>query len=112
MEELFSNTKKPEYIICSAIYFKDGKKYEEQPKNIVDGFVVCGRRHSNCYITAWALSGSQEITDKMNEVNGKCIHGFLTSKNNFMNREEAGKLAFDMKQIDKPTNCLFSEDLY
>jgi hypothetical protein len=33
-----------EYIICSAIWFRDGKKYEMQPKNIESGFVISGRR--------------------------------------------------------------------
>ena len=38
--------------------------------------------------------------------------GFLTSKDRFVNREKGGKIAFAVGQIDKETNCLFSEDLY
>lgn len=112
MEEIFSNIKKPEYIICSAIHFNDGNKHEHQPKNITEGFVVCGRRHHNCYTITWILKDNELVTDKMTEANGKAIQGFLTSKDRFLNREQAGKLAYEMKQIDNPTNCLFSEDLY
>ena len=40
---------KPEYILCAALYYKDGKVHANQPKNITTGVVVCGRRHNNCY---------------------------------------------------------------
>ena len=46
-------------ILCSAIHVKDGKKYEHQPKNIDLGFVVCGRRHHNCFYTI-SLMGNPE----------------------------------------------------
>jgi len=111
-EELFSNYKKPEYVICSAIHFKDGKKYEHQPNNINSGFVVCGRRHHNCYITTYILNGNESISNRMNEANGKAIQGFLTSKDRFIDRKEAAILATERNQIEKYTNCLFSEDLY
>lgn len=34
-----------ERILCAAIWFKDGNKYEHQTKNVDSGFVVCDRRH-------------------------------------------------------------------
>jgi hypothetical protein len=40
------------------------------------------------------------------------IHGFVDEYHNFYNREEANKHAFDCGQIDKPGNCLISEELW
>lgn len=94
-----------EYIICAAIHFKDEKKYLHQPKNIESGFVICGRRHHNCFM-------SKKLMEEFSEAKGTAIQGFLTSKDRFLNRKEAGKLAFEVGQILKETNCLFSEDLY
>lgn len=34
-----------EYIICAANHYDDGKKHPHTPKNIEQGFVICGRRH-------------------------------------------------------------------
>lgn len=39
------------YIICAAIWFNDGREHIHQPRNIEKGFVVCGRRHHNVYLT-------------------------------------------------------------
>lgn len=111
-EELLSNKSKPEYIICSAIHFNNGGKYEHQPKNISEGFVVCGRRHHNCYATTSLVTGSEEMINAINEVNGRAIQGFLTSKDNFVDRKQAGEIAFREKQTERKTDCLFSEDLY
>ena len=106
-EEILSNKQKPEYVICAAIWFKDGGKYEHQPKNIDTGFVVCGRRHHNCFMVSYIC-----LADKHSEVKGTAIQGFLSSKDIFLTRKEAGALAYKMKQINEPTHCLFSEDLY
>jgi hypothetical protein len=38
--------------------------------------------------------------------------GFLTSKNRFVDRQEAGKIAFSAKQTKKLINKLHSEDLW
>ena len=97
-------------ILCSAIWFKDGKKYEHQPKNINTGFVVCGRRHNNCYLTADLLNN--EILKKLHEANGKALQGFLTVDDKFVDRKEAGTIAYLSNQINQKTDCLFSEDLY
>lgn len=111
-EDLFSNIMKPEYVLCAAIHFDDGIKHEHQPKNIERGFVVCGRRHHNCYITAFIINGNENMTHRMNEANGKATQGFLTSKDRFLNRKDAALLANEQKQTYRETNCLFSEDLY
>lgn len=95
---------KPEYVICAAIYWKDGIVHPHQPKNIESGFVICGRRHHNCFIA--------KIMSEFSEADGKSVQGFLTSKDRFIDRKEAGQLAFEAKQISEPNDCLFSEDLY
>ena len=96
------------YIICAAIWFKDGKKHEHQPRNINEGLVVCGRRHHNVYLTV------VDIKDMLLEdykFSGG-VQGFLTSDDMFVDRKEAGKIAFEAKQTNELKECLFSEDLY
>lgn len=58
--DFINNESKPEHIICAAIWFKNGIQYEHQPKNVDIGFVVCGRRHHNCYTTAALLYKSMD----------------------------------------------------
>ena len=107
MDELSAKNAKPEYIICAANWFKDGNKHIHQPRNVETGFVVCGRRHHNAYYIA-----SECLADGYSEVKGTCVQGFLTSKDRFVDRKEAGKIAFEQGQIPELTDCLFSEDLY
>lgn len=102
---------KPEYIICAAIWFKDDKKHEHQPKNVEIGFVICARRHHNVFATVSAMK-ADSLFDKMSEAKKNAVQGFVTSKDRFVDRKEGGEIAFSAKQIQKPTNCLFSEDLY
>ena len=99
------------YIICAAIWFKDGNKYSHQPKNVDNGIVVCGRRHHNCFLTAFELNGGKKIKG-LNELNSTAIQGFLTSDDRFVDRKEGGYIAFKAKQTEKLEDCLFSEDLY
>ena len=99
------------YIICAAIWFKDGNKYSHQPRNIDSGLVVCGRRHHNCFLTAFELNGGKKI-EGLNEINERAVQGFLTSDDRFVDRKEGGQIAFDAGQTAKLTDCLFSEDLY
>jgi hypothetical protein len=42
----------------------------------------------------------------------KTVQGFLTNKNRFVDRQEAGIIALKAKQIDTETQMLYSEDLY
>jgi hypothetical protein len=99
------------YIICAAIWFRDGKQYSHQPRNIEDGLVVCGRRHHNCLLTADELNGGKCI-EGLNELNGKAVQGFMTSDDRFVDRSEAGVIAFEANQTNKLEKCLFSEHLY
>lgn len=49
----------------------------------------------------------------VNNKDGKTtIQGFLTSKGMFVDRIEAGKIAFEAMQISEPSDYLHSEDLY
>ena len=103
-----SQGEKREYITCAANWFNDGKEYLHQPTNIKEGFVVCGHRHHNVFMTVSLIRGEDfRVSDY-----GKVTQGFLTSHDRFVDREEAGVIAFREKQITKWTNCLFSEDLY
>jgi hypothetical protein len=97
----------PEYIICAAIWFKDGKTHVHQPRNVDTGFVVCGRRHHNCYYIA-----STCLAENYSETKGTAVQGFLTSHDRFLDRKEAGEVAHSVGQTPSLTNCLFSEDLY
>lgn len=99
------------YILCAAIWLKDGNKYSHQPRNVDSGLVVCGRRHHNCFLTAFELNGGKKI-EGLTEVNGIAVQGFLTSDDRFVDRKEGGKIAFNAGQTSKLTECLFSEDLY
>lgn len=96
------------YIICAAIWFDDGKKHEHQPRNIDSGFVVAGRRHHNVFST---MADIKDVSCK-DFGYSKNIQGFLTSDDRFVNRKEAGQIAFDAGQTAKLTERLFSEDLY
>jgi len=107
--ELFANNEKEEYILCAAIWLKSDEKHEHQPRNIDSGVVVCGRRHHNCFITAWALCDDKS---KYSEKKGNVVQGFLTSKNRFVDRKEAAIIAVANGQSCRETDLLFSEDLY
>jgi hypothetical protein len=91
-------------IICAAIYFNDKKVYVHQPKNIKEGFVICGRRHHNCFTTYSMMSKAK--------IDGRNIQGFLTSDDNFVTREEAMLIAFEAGQIPEKKLRLLSEDIY
>lgn len=106
--------KDKEYILCSAVWFdKVPLKNEEvlrirgfSPYNIDRGIVFCGWRHANAMYQAVA------IFDKKTSELGEVEQGFLTSKNRFVDRKEAGKIAFEAGQTDKLIDYLYSEDVW
>lgn len=55
-----------------------------------------------------ALSGLRLARSEI----GKCVQGFLTNKNRFVDRDETSIIAYNEKQILKPTTKLYFEDLY
>ena len=102
---------KREYILCAAIWYNDGKERIHLPRNIKTGIVVDGWRHGNCIMILSEMYPNRDYI--INNKTGKTtIQGFLTSEGMFVNRKDAGEIAFKAGQIDKETDCLFSEDLY
>ena len=99
------------FIICAAIWYNDGKERHNLPRNIKTGIVVGGWRHGNCITMLHEMFPNRDYI--LNNKDDKTtIQGFLTSKGMFVDREEAGKIAFEAKQISAPNDYLFSEDLY
>lgn len=104
--------KNAEYIICSAIYFDNKKKtYAHQPNNIESGYVICGHRHHNCFMTMSILDPHNK-SERME----RPIQGFLTNTNRFVDRAEGFEIALKAEQIltnkDREIRRLFSEDIY
>ncbi len=106
-----------EFIICAAIWFNDGNKYNNQPKNVESGFVVSGRRHHNCFSSVQSIGmalGNDKtmVVKKRIALEEREKQGFLTNKDRFVDRVEAAQIAYEAKQINKPLKELYSEDLY
>jgi len=112
-----------EFILSAAIWVNDKEKHEQQPENIEIGFVVCGRRHNNCYQTITDLKGdvhkyfaSLNITDD----DYRKYQGFITSLNRYVDRKEGWLIAKANNQIkfglvgceNGEDSILISENLY
>jgi hypothetical protein len=98
---------KSEHLLCSALHVNDGQEHVHQPRNIKHGFVICGRRHHNCYALARAM-GYVDI------IKLPVIQGFLTSADRFLDRKAALVMALNVGQVpaDFKKRELFSEDLW
>ena len=103
-----------ERILMSAIHYTDGKVYEDQPVNIENGIVICGRRHKNCIATAERFDNyNSDLTERVNQ-------GFLTDLNRYVDRKEAFVIAARARQLlypqfynlSDPENELTSEDIF
>lgn len=111
-----------ETIVCSAIHYNDGLKYEGQPKGITEGFVICGRRHGDCYKVIENLGLAMNEPWKAGNVSAHIKRenqGFITSSYRYVNRREAMEIAKDAFQLLNPAlhegndNAeLTSEDLF
>ena len=106
-----------EYILCSAIWYKDlisKKEFDSNvnPLNVDRGLVFCGHRHMQCMYTMCSITGLRSVPVEV----GEFIQGFLTSKNRFVDREEGLKLAILSEQVVENETInnfkLFSEDLW
>ena len=96
---------KKEYILCAAIHYKKNDNYPNQPRNIENGYVVCGYRHNRCIAMIARL---EEDCDS-----SLMRQGFLTSHNRFVDRQESYKIACESGQVRKSeVSYLTSEDLY
>lgn len=116
-------TKYPERILCAAIWINDKEVHEQQPENIEIGFVVCGRRHNNCYQTIKDLKGS--VNDYFKSLNlsddeYRNHQGFITSYDRYVDRKEGWKIAIANDQVqygreateNGEDTILISENLY
>ena len=106
-----------ERIVCAAIWYKDIplKKPEAlEPRgfrcfNVDCGIVFFGLNHMHCLYQMVAITGLRAAES------GEYIHGFLTTKNRFVERVEGAKIALACEQIEKlnySKTKLYSEDLY
>lgn len=93
----------PEMVQCSAIWVNDVQKYAFQPNNVETGQVYCGFRHS-------------AIIEQLRNVRTvyPMIQGFLTSKNRFLDCDQAHVLVKENGQLVKDLlgPILTSEDLW
>lgn len=106
---------KKEYILCSAVWFKEYESSYIQeaieqslPKNVKQGIVICAQRHLQCLRTFSCMTNKPARIDQVGEI----IQGFLTNTNRFVDRGEGGKIAFEAGQTKELKTYLFSEDLY
>ena len=118
--------KEKEFIICAAIYINDGKFHDQQPININKGFVVCGRRHHNCYQTIKSITGlgvNETIGELIKSLSTEEIiknQGFVTSLDRYVDRKEGWIIAKNNNQIqyglyasdNGEDSILISENLY
>ena len=98
-----------EKIICAAIWYKNGKLYSHQPRNIPDGYVMCGMRHHNIIALNFGLTGQRTTLD------ASSTQGFLTNEDRFVDRIEGRKIALKSGQITNDSFSdteLYSEDMY
>lgn len=104
--QMVDNTKR--YILCAAIHWDDGEIHINQPKNIKTGFVVCGRRHNDIFMTLHIMG--------YDRLKHKSVQGFLTNDNGFFDRKVSYDLAKCVGQIVRTENMsgtrLTSEHLY
>lgn len=112
-----------EFILCAAIWINDNKIHSQQPTNIDVGFVICGRRHNNCYQTIKDLKGDMNMylkTLDMSDDDYKKHQGFITSLDRYVDRREGWKIAKANNQIqfgltaseNEEDDILISENLY
>ena len=98
------------YVLCAAIWFDDNQTHIHQPRNISSGFVICGHRHHNCFMTANIFDTSPRLA-KME----KC-QGFITNDNLFVDRKVALHIAISKNQVLDMSQIrgdnLYSEYLY
>ncbi len=112
-----------EFILSAAIWINDKQIHEQQPENIEIGFVICGRRHNNCYQTIKDLKGDVNEYLKslgISDSDYRGQQGFITSLDRYVNRREGFKIAKANNQIqfgllasdNGEDSILISENLY
>ena len=82
-------------IVCAAVTFNDG-------------FMAVGARHfSPAMVNQLKMMYGGDTANWPKEVE----QGFINTWDEFLTREEAAKIATELKQCE-PTGYLYSEDLY
>ena len=77
------------------------------------GIVTTGVRHAQCFERFWNEHPEfKESYGDMVVAKNNIKQGFVTNKNEFMERKEAAEYAYRNGQISKPQKTLFSEDLW
>lgn len=104
MRKDFTNEK--ERVLCAAIWYKDFEAPIHTVSNIDKGVVLCGFRHGLVIGQCMSLLGKRQFEM------GENVQGFLTTKNRFLNRQEAHKLFKENGGIPEFNDELYSEDLY
>lgn len=99
-------SKEKERVLCAAIWYKDFDAPVHTVTNLNKGVVMCGFRHGLIIGQCTQLLGKRQFEM------GKYVQGFLTTKNRFLDREEAHKLFKDNGGIPEFKDELYSEDLY
>lgn len=97
-----------EYIIASAIWYQNGKRYPFQSAyGVSSGFVVCGFRHPMCLNLPLEKNFNDERICPSEQ-------GFITSHGRFVGRKEAYIIAKECGQITftETNRSLFSEDVF
>ena len=107
---------KLEYILCSAIWYKELPLINNdipsdllRPINCNSGIVFCGHRHPHCLYQMVAITG------KYQHEAGEEVQGFLTSENRFVDRKEGWVIAEKSGQIKHQSGghgILYSECLW
>lgn len=109
-----------EWILCAAIWYKDGT---EAPRgmiaqNIDSGVVIGQWRHGNCIniratnpiwnkrTLAERLNRDEQnspmrISDETPDIEYDYVDGFITSEGRFVDRWQGMKLAYEAGQVDK-----------
>jgi len=104
-----------EFIVCSAIWYKDISLINNnipsdllRPFNCDRGIVFCGLRHPHCLYQMVAMTGKRQCEA------GEEIQGFITNKWRFIDRIEGLEIAKVADQIITSYNLhqLHSEDLW
>ncbi len=93
-----------EIPIIAAIWYPDESTPFNKVNN-VEGVVLCGFRHGHIMGQFYSLTSKRTPTVKH-------VQGFLTNKNNFVDRKEAHKMWLDAGKTAEFSDELYSEDLY
>lgn len=97
-----------ENILCAAIWYKEvTPRAVHRPINTPGGVVVSGYRHGHCISQILPLTG-----ERMFKL-GNHIQGFLTTKNRFVDRQEAAEIWVENGgELNYSDWELYSEDIY